>query len=203
MAFMAKQRAQRHYDAGTRILASLNQSLSIHRDLKEAVKHMHKDFDAAITHLQKAVILDPGFADAFHNLAHAWYQVAEYNIVTARLRGFRSNPQEDEDNIRGALEFALDAVDQALAIRYEFPQAHNTRAMILAKLLRLDEAMEATELALSQYPDYENARDNQEKIEEMIRERATIPGYKNESSFLENVKELRKTQSKIWKDLRK
>lgn len=189
MAFMAKTRAQAHYNAGTRILVN--------------TPSRQKDFAQAVKHLQKAVKLDPGFADAFHNLAHVWYQLAEYNIAVTAIQGVRLNPQYAEDSIGAALESALDAVDRALEIRYEFPQAHNTRAMVLAKLFRLNEAMEAAELALSQYPDYDNARDNREKIKEMIKERAALPGYKNERSFLEKIKELRKTQSAIWKDLMK
>ena len=41
--------------------------------------------------------------------------------------------------------------------------------MILAKLGRLDEAIEATEVALSQDPDYKNASENWEKIKELRR----------------------------------
>ncbi len=198
MAFMAKQRAQTHYNAGTQLLTNPSSQES----LQEAIKH-----------LRKATKLDPSFAHAFHNLAHAWYIVAE-GFISASSRqdfwinvykgsGFMKDHTDVEDFIVSTLESALEAVDRALAILYEFPQAHNTRAMILAKLFRLDEAMEATKVALSQYPDYKNSSDNREKIKEMIKERAAIPGYENESSFLENIKELRKTQSKIWKDLMK
>ncbi len=70
MAFMAKQRAQRHYNTGTRIAFNAYESSSPKKALWEA-----------ITHLQSAVLLDPSFADAFHNLAHAWYNLAEYKIA--------------------------------------------------------------------------------------------------------------------------
>ena len=175
MAFMAKQRAQAHYDTGSRILTNP----SSQKALQEAIKH-----------LQKATELDPSFAYAFHNLAHAWYIVAEgfigasscqeFWVNVYKGKGVMKDHTDVEDFIRSALESALNAVDQALLIRYDFPQAHNTRAMILAKLFLLDDAMKATEVALSQAPDYKNASENREKIKEMIRERATIPGYKNE-----------------------
>ena len=78
--------------------------------------------------------------------------------------------------------FALQAVDRALEIQYEFPQAHNTRGMVLAKMSRLDEALEATEVALSQSPDYDKASENRDRIKELIWKRATIPDYHNEDT---------------------
>jgi tetratricopeptide (TPR) repeat protein len=197
MAFMAKRRAQAHYNAGSRILVNLLQPSyrdkgyeevekrtgkalsSVPTEPDEAIKHLRKslgkasssiprDLEKAIKHLQKAVNLDPSFADAFHNLAHVWYNVAEYNAAVS----FVHPPQDAEASIRGALQSALDAVDQALALRYDFPQAHNTRAMVLAKLGRLDEAIEATEVALLQAPDYSNAIDNREKMKELRKQSA-------------------------------
>jgi tetratricopeptide (TPR) repeat protein len=196
MAFMAKQRAQIHYNAGTRILYN-----SSAKSLVEAIKH-----------LQEATKLNPSFAYAFHNLAHAWYIVSEGFITASsrpdfwvsvyKGRGILKDHTEAEDFITSVLEAALNAVDQALTIRYEFPQAHNTRAMILAKLFRLDEAMKATEVALAQAPDYKNAIENQEKIKGMIRRRASL-GYKDDSTFREHFKEEIRTQSQILKDLMK
>jgi tetratricopeptide (TPR) repeat protein len=196
MAFTAKQKAQAHYNAGTRILLNLNPSSS-----------SKKDHIRAVNHLQKAVELDPNSAYSYHNLGHAWYKLAEHKYFVASAHQQFKNMQEFENAIRDTLNnglndmvekireqyvkehagdglitgyfvFALQAVDRALEIQYDFPQAHNTRAMILAKLFRLDEAMQATEVALSQAPDYKNASENREKIKELIRERATIPDYK-------------------------
>ncbi|MBE9482990.1 MAG: tetratricopeptide repeat protein [Chloroflexi bacterium] len=165
MAFMAKQRAQAHYNAGSMIFL----------DKSPSPKALRK----AIEHLQKATKLDPSFAFAFHNLAHAWYMVSEGTITAARRSDLQIEAYNEkerckdhsdvEDFITSVLECALNAVDQALTISYEFPQAHNTRAMILAKLGRLDEAIEATEVALSQDPDYKNASENREKIKELRR----------------------------------
>ena len=210
MAFMAKWRAQSHYNAGSRILVNLNPSSS-----------PKKDHIRAVNHLQKAVELDPNSAYSFHNLAHSWYKLAEHEyLVTSTNRQFK-DIKDYENSINDALErgdddiiekmrerylkeherdglitgyfvFALQAVDRSLEIRYDFPQAHNTRAMILAKLFRLDEAIEATEVALSQTPDYKNASENRGKIKEMIRERATIPGYKNEDDILRKIKKLKR-----------
>jgi tetratricopeptide (TPR) repeat protein len=185
MAFMAKQRAQAHYNAGSQILVNLNPSSS-----------PKKDYIRAINHLQKVVELDPDSAYGFHNLAHAWYKIAEHeHLVTSAHRQFR-HMQDVENSIMDAIDkgdndmvekireqyakesmgdglitgyfvLALQAVDRVLEIQYDFPQAHNTRAMILAKLGRLDEAIEATEVALSQAPNYKNASDNREKMKEL------------------------------------
>ena len=187
MAFMAKQRAQVHYNAGSRILASLNPASP------------KKDYIRAVNYLQKAAELDPNSAYSFHNLAHAWYKLAEYEYLVISAHYQFKDLKDYEKSINDALEkgdddiiekmreqylkehqrdglitgyfvFALQAVDRALEIQYDFPQAHNTRAMILAKLGRLDEAIEATEVALSQDPNYRNASDNQEKMKELRRQ---------------------------------
>lgn len=188
MAFMAKQRAQAHYNAGSGILVSLNPSSS-----------PKKSYIRAVNHLQKAVELDPNSAYSFHNLAHAWYRLAEHEYLVILAHRHFKDIKDFENSIRDALEngdddiiekmreryledherdglidgyfvFALRAVDQALEIRYDFPQAHNTRAMILAKLGRADEAIEATEVALLQDPNYKNASDNREKMKELRRQ---------------------------------
>lgn len=185
-----KQQAQIHYDTGTRILQNLSHSSSICEDLKNAVKH-----------LQKATELNPNFTFAFHNLAHAWYNLAEYNIASAGIQGFRANPQETENNIKSCLECALNAVDKAIAIQNRFSQAHNTRAMILAKLFRLNEAKEAIEIALSQNPEYGNAKNNRIKIEEIIIQRAQIPGYKDEAEFLQRINQNIAEQQELWEKL--
>jgi tetratricopeptide (TPR) repeat protein len=197
MPFMAKQRAIAHYNAGTRLLYNPSSA-------KALVK--------AIKHFQEATKLDPSFAYAFHNLAHAWYIVSEgfisassrpdFWINVYKGKGILKDHTDAEDFITSVLESGLNAVDQALAIRHEFPQAHNTRAMILAKLFRLDEAMQETEVALTQAPDYKNASENQEKIKEMLRRRASL-GYNDDRTFLEHFKEQITTQSQILKDLTK
>ena len=188
MAFMAKQNAQKHYNAGTRILMNLNPSSS-----------PKKDFIQAINHLQKAVELDLNSAHSYHNLGLAWYKLAEHEYFDISTHSQWKNMQEWEKSIEDAIDtghddmvekmreqylkehardglvtgyfvFALQAVDNALALQYDFPQAHNTRAMVLAKLGRLDEAIEATEVALLQAPDYRNAIDNREKMKELRRQ---------------------------------
>jgi tetratricopeptide (TPR) repeat protein len=210
MNFMAKQRAKRHYDEATRALMNLPPSSSTPYAVGWLTTPLLKSLKKAIQHLQKAVKLDSNFADAFHNLALALYRLGEDKQVMIRvkqakldialasskykrdLKYLELNVKKAEHDINSTFELALDSADRAISIRYDFPQAHNTRAMILAKLFRLDEAMKATEVALSQAPDYKNANENREKIKEFIRERATIPGYKNEDDFLRNIDELKR-----------
>ena len=144
--------------------------------------------------------LDPNFAYAFHNLALALFRLgehkhvvkgvkqakldvalaslnaAEHKFTEHDLKYFELDVKKAENDISTIFELALDAIDRATSIRYEFPQAHNTKAMILAKWARLDEAIEATEVALSQKPDYKNASKNREIMKEY---RETISGYKH------------------------
>jgi Tfp pilus assembly protein PilF len=179
-----KVNAELHYNLGTQILSKLNSS---------STKY---DYIKAVNHLQEAVELDPNYAHYFHNLAYAWYKFAEYkySIITSKyqfksldeltktalklIKNGKNKKAEklqeryvkehgQEALIEGYLVFALEAVDKALEIQYNFPQAHNTRAMIFAKLGRIDEAIQATEVALSQEPSYENALNNQRKMKDL------------------------------------
>lgn len=228
MVFMAKQRAIAHYNEGTRSLMDVPpSSLSSPGLMGWLEPSSLRTLEKAIKHLRKAVKLDPHSAYAFHNLAHALFRLGEYkNAVKgykqAKLdvalasydvgehkfsrrapRYFGLDVEKAENDIDTTFELALDAVDRAISIRYDFPEAHNTRAMILAKLYRVDAALKATEIALSQKPDYKNAIENQEKIKALIIERSDIHGCKNDTAFLEYVKEQRNTQSKVWRDLMK
>lgn len=128
----------------------------------------------AIKYLKKSTELDHTFAYSFHNLAHAWYLMAERFLFTPYQQKFWEkvykrkltyNDTQDVDAfINEIYELALKSVDQAIQINHIFPQAHNTRAMILAKLDRLNEAIQATDVALGQDPNYENAQNNREKM---------------------------------------
>jgi tetratricopeptide (TPR) repeat protein len=155
MALFAKIRAQGHYNTGTRIMSSL---------LQHGSSNPANNIIISIKNFQQAVDLDPNFAEAFHNLGYAWYQASEYNIMATYILnlGIRA-----ENAITDCLQTALNSVDRAIAIRYEFPQAHNTRSMILAKLDRLNEAIEASDIAIFQKPDYKNALDNLEKMKRL------------------------------------
>lgn len=228
MAFMAKQRAIAHYNEGTRTLMDVPpSSLSTPGLMGWLTPPLLRTFEKAVKHLRKAVKLDPHSAYAFNNLAHALfrlgehknavkgykqakldvalasYNVGEHKFSTRALKYFGLEVESAENDIDTTFELALDAADRAISIRYDFPEAHNTRAMILAKLFRFDDALKATEIALSQKPDYKNAIENQEKIKGMIIERASVHGCENDSTFLEKIKELKRTQSKVWKDLMK
>lgn len=204
MAFMAKWKARRHYNDGTRVLTNValekwteeaaRNPWKLSTNPEELAQHLRKNtekLEEGAKHLHKSVELDPSFAFAFHNLAHIYYNIAEYVVFTSHFEGCqldiavvapgmwhlahqtdlpqrrRPDEQRAEDRIAGALESALEAVDQALTLRYDFPQAHNTRAMVLGRLGRLDEAIEAAEVALLQYPTYTKALDNREKIKQM------------------------------------
>ncbi|GEM_PF-5429134 len=82
----------------------------------------------------------------------------------------------------------MTAVDQAIVIRHNSPIAHNLKVMILARLLRLDEAMKEIEIALSQSPDYYLARKNREKFQEMIKKQALINNNQIENNHIQKIK---------------
>jgi len=179
MAFLGKLRASSHYNNGSLILSRLDPSSST-----------PNEYIRAINHLTKATELDQTSAYAFHNLAHAWYRRAEClfrihlsqrqfkdedeyatyaseHINDPELESVRQRFIKDQANgglIDTYFISALASVDRALEIQSHFPQAHNTRAMILAKLGRIDEAIEATGVALSQMPSYQKAADNLAKM---------------------------------------
>jgi tetratricopeptide (TPR) repeat protein len=187
MAFMAKDRANENYNVATKIL--MNNSLSPSK--QELVK--------AINKLQKAVELVPDFAYAYHNLGYAWYMLAEYEYKESQIKRkyktfhdveisikraveigddkkikdiqeqYAKEVTEFAGNIEAYLLFALEEVDKALAIQNYFPQAHNTRSMILAKQGRLNEAIEEVDIAIRQNPDYKKADDNRKKFIELLK----------------------------------
>ena len=93
MAFTAKRRAQGHYNAGTRILLYLQQSRSV-SSLYKDVNSLYKDIGKGIKHLQKAVELDPSFADAFNNLSQLWIRSGEVHADCTSANSFRANAEE-------------------------------------------------------------------------------------------------------------
>lgn len=167
MVYLFKQTAQSHYYAGTKILMKLMQLnddqstilarlsfIDVTDRLNRKSPSIPKILGNAISHLNKSLELDQNSADAFHNIAFSRYCLAEYNI------GLNT----DTDDVIELLNYALEAIDQAIKLNNTFPQAHNTKAMILAQLGDKDDAIKEIDIALAQDPSYKGALKNRERI---------------------------------------
>ncbi len=104
-----------------------------------------KSYDAARKYLEKAVELDPSFQVAWNNLAFVLEQ------------GFPD-----------AIESALMAANKAVELNDQDVHALDTRASILIRLNRYDEAKRDVDAILKIDPKFENAKNLQEKIETSI-----------------------------------
>jgi tetratricopeptide (TPR) repeat protein len=191
VTFLAKLRAKRHCEMGSRVLLALPPSSSTLGALGKLPAPLLKTLYVAIQHLRKAVILDPDSADAYYYLSVALFELGEYRrlvkaIKEAKLEAalsFYVNTEQcryvpdsrylklnnyDFDkatqDIKDIYELALGVVDRAILLRNGFSKAYNTRARILSRLGRLSEAMDAVNVALAQDPDCRSASDNRENI---------------------------------------
>ncbi len=95
----------------------------------------HKYQDARLS-IEQLLAIDAGVAEAWLNLG----------II--------------EEEQRSDFEAALRHVDQALALRANYPEAHYNRANLLARMRRLDEAIASYREAIRLAPDYLDALHN-------------------------------------------
>ena len=160
MAFLGKLRSQSHYAAGTLRLQWLDQGAS---------SSPAKDLEFAVNHLRKAVKLNPGFADAHHNLGNALIMGTEYNLTMFGMFPRGRNPREHVESINeDAYSEALNALDRVVSLRHHFPEAHNNRARALIKLGRAEDAFRAFDIAIEQAPGYTKAIENRETLRKLL-----------------------------------
>ena len=169
MAFLGKLRSHRHYAAGTLRLQCLDQGAS---------SSPAEDLNFAVKHLRKAVKLNPGFADAHHNLGNALIMGSEYNLAMFGMfpRGLNSRegrPQSEsfahvEATNEDAYSEALTALEIAVSLRHEFPVADNNLARALIKLGRVEDALRAFDIAIEQSPSYTKAIENRESLLKLL-----------------------------------
>jgi tetratricopeptide (TPR) repeat protein len=104
------------------------------------------DSEAAVTELEEAVRLDPGFSDAFGALASAYVQL------------YGSYDPEQASRLEAKV---VAAIDQALALDPDSPDALSARAALVwnrAHGWRHEEAIEADRKALTVRPNFSRAR---------------------------------------------
>ena len=122
---------------------------------------MTTDLDSAVKHLKRAVELYPSFVEAHHNLGNAFIMGAEYNQVVYDML----HKARDLDALRyieEAYSDALDALEKAVSLKHQFPEAHNNRGKALIGLERYEEALQAFDIAIEQSPGYTKAIENRE-----------------------------------------
>ena len=116
--------------------------------------------------------MKPGYAEAWHNLGHAYIEASKLLNVGAlglHVGGQTSlaNKLGDTDAIN---ENAVEALDKAVGLRPDIPEMHNTRALALVGLRRYEEALEAVSRALELNPSYAKAAENLAHIERWVAE---------------------------------
>lgn len=134
MGLFDGRKAKKHYEAGTAALA-------------------RGDFARAIRELQDATVYRPEWTEAQNDFAVALLAAADFGRAN-------HDPDTHAMHIQELAIEAAKAVNVALRLRPEFPQAHNNRGRALVKLDRLPEAEEEFRLALRQRPDYTEAASN-------------------------------------------
>ena len=122
---------------------------------------MTTDLDSAVKHLKRAVELYPSFVEAHHNLGNAFIMGAEYNQTAYDLLP-RARDLDALRYIEEAYSDALDALEKAVSLKHQFPEAHNNRGKALIGLERYEEALQAFDIAIEQSPGYTKAIENRE-----------------------------------------
>ena len=160
MAFLGKLRSQRHYNLATSRFQSLSRGKS---------SSPTEDLDFCVINFRKAIELNDGFAEAHHNLGHVFILGAEYNEALSGIRDISPEQTQQINSFnQDAYSDAVEAVEKAIRLRYQFPEAHNTLGKALIRLGRYDEALHEFEISLEQSPNYTTAIENQEKLRRLL-----------------------------------
>ena len=105
------------------------------RHMLGLVRHQQGQNDEALTHIDAALVINPGVAEAWSN----------YGLVLMAL---------------DRLDDALDAFARAIGLKPDYPEAFNNRAIVLARMGRYEEAIGECDRALALRPVYAEALNN-------------------------------------------
>jgi protein O-mannosyl-transferase len=128
-----------------------------------------RQIDEAIAHFDKALEIQPDYANAHNNLGLALVRLGRVDEGIAHYRqALDINPQHElaENNFgnalaeRGQFDEAASHYEKALKIEPDYAEAHNNLANILAGRGQFDEAVAHYEKALEINRDYADARRN-------------------------------------------
>ena len=138
-------------------------------NLAGAVNAGLKNFDAAIESYEKALKIQPGYADAYYNMGIAYKNKGNleaaidcYNqalkIKPDYAEAYNNMANALKDN--GNLEAAIDCYNQALKIKPDYSAAYNNMANALEDKGDLETAIDFYNEALKIEPDYDEAMSN-------------------------------------------
>ena len=126
-------------------------------------------FDAAVTHYETAISINPNFAEVHNNLGLALFQkgqldeaMAEYQKAEALNPGTAQIPNNLGLALaqKGQLDDAMVQYEKALRLNPGFVEAHNNLGMALAQKGRLDEAIVQYQETLHLAPEQAETHNN-------------------------------------------
>lgn len=125
-----------------------------------------KEFARAVASYDRALVLNPAYAEALSNRGTALRDLERYEEALASYdQALRLRPDYAEAlSNRGValqsmkrFDAALESYDRALAVMPNYAEALSNRGVLLAELQRFEEALKDFERALSLKPDYAQA----------------------------------------------
>jgi tetratricopeptide (TPR) repeat protein len=122
--------------------------------------------DASVEAYNKALTIEPNYAEAYNNMGNALQKQSKleeamkaYNYAVA-IKPDHAEAYNNMSNAlqkQGKLEEAIEAYNKALAIKPNHPEAYNNMGNALQKQGKLEEAIEAYNKALKIKPDFAEA----------------------------------------------
>jgi tetratricopeptide (TPR) repeat protein len=172
-ALMFRARAQTAYWRNsellwTHTLACTADNYIGHNNLGNALLKKGR-VDEAITHFQKALEIQPAFAEAHNNLGNVQFQNGNMDEAIAQYQiALQINPDYAMARYNlgnaliknGRLDEALTQFQMALQINPDYAEAHNNFGYALIQNKSMDEAIAHFQKALQINPDYADARNN-------------------------------------------
>jgi tetratricopeptide (TPR) repeat protein len=152
----------------THTLACTSDNYFAHNNLGEALIQKGS-VDEAIAHFQKALQINPDYAEAYYNLGEALLKKGNVDEAIAHFqKALQINPDfaEAHNNLgealiqKGSVDEAIAHFQKALQINPDYAEAHNNLGEALIQKGNVDEAIAHFQKALQINPDYAEAHNN-------------------------------------------